>query len=363
MSQTATQSDEIKQIELQLIENRKKVDYRVSDPEIVSIVDQYAKGDIFIPYYQREFIWDKDIQSKFIESVLLDIPIPTIFVAETSDGQMEIIDGSQRIRTLHAFKMNELTLQGLPYLSKINGYIYERLPEMLKRKFNNTSLKFIRLTDKTDADTKFILFERINTNINPLKEMEKRSATAQGLFLELIQRLAKDELLLNNCSFTEYAEKRLEPQELLVRFFAYTDKFPTDIKYLGAKFINNYIEDKNNDFKASPDLKSEYEARFKRVFSFINAYLPKSFIRANIQKTPRLRFEAISVGTYFALIDMSENELNTLDQSWLESERFLGLISDTGTNTKKSLDDRIGFVYEQLTGNPHPRKSANGRSE
>ena len=95
-------------LESQINEQRKTVDFDTREFTIEILVDKYEKNinkdqnELYVPDYQREFVWDDERQSKFIESLLLGLPIPLIFVAEGSDGRLEIVDGSQRIRTLAA---------------------------------------------------------------------------------------------------------------------------------------------------------------------------------------------------------------------------------------------------------------------
>src|ERR1035438_2617716 len=115
--------EQIQKAEQQIYELRKSIRYDIRELVIENIVSKYEKGldfteddenqdktkfynVLFIPEYQRDFTWDKIRQSRFIESVILGLPIPLIFVAENKDSAWEIVDGSQRIRTLHSFINN-----------------------------------------------------------------------------------------------------------------------------------------------------------------------------------------------------------------------------------------------------------------
>lgn len=94
--------------ESQIVEKQKIVDFDIKEFTIELLISKYLKGleedenDIFIPSYQRNFVWNVDRQSKFIESVILGLPVPYIFSAD-NDGRLEIVDGSQRLRTLVSF--------------------------------------------------------------------------------------------------------------------------------------------------------------------------------------------------------------------------------------------------------------------
>ena len=112
-------------IEAQIIEQQKSVDFDTREFTIEILVQKYNKNiesdtnELFVPDYQRDFVWDETRQSKLIESLILGLPIPIIFVAENGDGRLEIVDGSQRIRTLSAYLNNDLELKDLEKLNTI----------------------------------------------------------------------------------------------------------------------------------------------------------------------------------------------------------------------------------------------------
>ena len=119
--------DKMDKIEKEIIDQQKTVDFDTREFTIEIMVNKYLKNleeennELFVPDYQREFVWDTTRQSRLIESIILGLPIPIIFVAENKDGRLEIVDGSQRIRTLSAFLSGDLTLEGLDKLSLLNN--------------------------------------------------------------------------------------------------------------------------------------------------------------------------------------------------------------------------------------------------
>ena len=145
------------------------------------LVKKYLDGidedenELFIPDYQREMRWDEDRQSKFIESVLLGLPISYILVADLSESEdlarLEIIDGTQRIRTLARFLNNELKLNNLEKLDSLNGFTFKDLPFSRQRRFQRTTIRMIQLTEKADEEVRRDLFERINTGSVELNAM------------------------------------------------------------------------------------------------------------------------------------------------------------------------------------------------
>ena len=118
--------------EAEIRDKQKPIDYDTKEYPVEILVQKYTDGladdtnELFIPDYQREMAWDDTRQSKFIESVLLGLPIPYVFVAdipdEENEARLEIIDGTQRIRTLARFLNNELKLEDLEKLKKLNDF-------------------------------------------------------------------------------------------------------------------------------------------------------------------------------------------------------------------------------------------------
>ena len=228
--------------EAQIRDRRKPVDYNTIEYPIEVLVQKYLDGisedknELFIPDYQREMAWDNNRQSKFIESVLLGLPIPYIFVADVSESEdlarLEIIDGTQRIRTLARFIKNELRLDKLQKLESLNNFTFKDLPLSRQRRFQRTTIRMIQLTEDADEEVRRDLFERINTGSVDLNEMEKRRGSKPGKFLDLIEELSKIEQFRSLCSFTETEIKKRDPQEFILRFFAFSDNYKN---YSGKK--------------------------------------------------------------------------------------------------------------------------------
>jgi len=137
----------------QLEKERRKVDFDSFDISVKEIVSMADEGIIDVaPEYQRQFRWPEENQSKFIESVFLGIPIPSLFMAANRDGTWELIDGVQRLNSLIHFIADEdqlrkfglkekLKLKGLDILSEFNGKTYENIPQSLRLKFTLRPLK------------------------------------------------------------------------------------------------------------------------------------------------------------------------------------------------------------------------------
>ncbi|MBC6995204.1 DUF262 domain-containing protein [Neolewinella lacunae] len=334
--------------ESQVVEKQKIVDFDIKEFTIELLISKYLEGlkddenDIYIPTYQRNFVWNEERQAKFIESVLLGLPIPYIFTADTGDGRLEVVDGSQRLRTLVDFVQGRLRLKNLEVLDKLNGFSFSDLIKSRQRKFNNTTIRMISLTDKSDDDVRFMIFERINTGSDILKDMEKRKGIYGGKFIDFTyEECALHPLFIANTSFTANMAKRGEPQELIIRFFAYSDRYKK-VKTGVNEFLNDYTEDMNKYFN-----KEEFYSRFDRMLNFVNDNFPYGFKKApGSSKTPRVRFDSISVGVHLALEENPNLTVQNVD--WIEGKEFKDITTAGGQNAPSAIKNRIEFVRNKL---------------
>jgi hypothetical protein len=211
-----------------------------------------------------------------------------------------------------------------------------------QRKFNNTTIRMISLTDKSDDDVRFMMFERINTGSDILKDMEKRKGIYGGRFIDFIYKeCAVHPLFISNTSFTENMEKRGEPQELIIRFFAYSDRYKK-VKTGVNDFLNDYTEDMNKSFD-----KDEFYARFDRMLNFVNDNFPYGFKKSpDSNKTPRVRFDSISVGVHLALDENPNLTVQNVD--WIEEKEFKDITTAGGQNAPSAIKNRIEFVRNKL---------------
>jgi len=243
-----------------------------------SFDDEYEEESnvIYLPDYQREFVWSDKRKSKFIESILIGVPIPYFFFADV-DGNFEIVDGSQRIRTLTSFVAGELTLEGLETLDLLNGFTFEDLSPVRRRRFTNKSLKIIMLSEKTDSVARLDLFERINTGSDELKAAEVRKGAYAGPFGTFIRECAKDPLFMKLCPIGKKIGLRAEGSERVLRFFAYSDSLRG---YNGkvTEFLNAYMKRTSKVF--DDEMKHEMKKRFDRMLSFVDDFFPYGFKKA-----------------------------------------------------------------------------------
>lgn len=346
----AKRTDPLLEAEEQIVEKQKIVDFDIKEFTLELLYQKYTKGeeddtnDIFIPSYQRMFVWEHHRQAKFVESILLGLPIPYIFAADTGDGRLEIVDGSQRLRTLVGFMDDKLTLAHLEVLDKLNGFKFSKLSASRQRKFKNATIRMIVLTDKSDDDVRFMMFERINTGSDRLKDMEKRKGIFGGKFIDFVyNECSKNPLFVKNTAFTEKLQKRSEAQELITRFFAYSERY-TQVKSGVDEFLNDFTREKNKKMN-----KAAMKADFEAMLKFIDKTFPYGFKKTpTSQKTPRVRFDSLSVGVHLAL--QQKPNLKVTDVKWIASKEFETIITRGGQNAPSAIKERIEYVRDKLLG-------------
>ncbi|MBB3060345.1 DUF262 domain-containing protein [Microbulbifer rhizosphaerae] len=327
--------------ELQIKEQQKETKYDLRDFTIDYIVQEFRNDLFFIPDYQREFIWPEKHRVDFIESVLLGLPIPMMFVADLDDGRLEIVDGAQRIQTLEQFRNGDLTLKSLKILTALDDFTYYDLSPSQQRKFNTKALRMVILEDSTSESRRQEIFHRINTGSVKARPSEIRRGNYDSPFLQFIIECSKNEKFIELCPVSKGLANRREREELTLRFFAYSNSYK-EFKHDVGNFLDKYLS-KNEDNFDHATLKTEFE----RMVEFVDRYFPAGFAKTkNSKSTPRVRFEAIAVGTNLAL---RENpHLVPKNMNWLNSEEFQKHTTTHASNSGPKLRGRVEYVKEQL---------------
>lgn len=320
--------------------------YDTKEYPVEVIVQKYEKDLIFVPHYQRKFVWTPKQRSCFIESVFLGVPImPFLVSISGEEAELEIIDGSQRIRTLVEYCSNKLKLVGLEKLPSLNGTTFEDLITTRKNKFLLRDFRFHVVTEKANAEVRADIFNRVNTSSNKLSASETRKGVHQGDFYDFIIACANNSIFREVCPISPAKANRGEYEELALRFFAFSESYE-EFKHDVAPFLDNFVKIQKKGFDAE-----RMKRNFDNVMSFAKQYLaPTYFARPGREKaTPRVRFEALSVGIFLALEENSGLIPQSFD--WLESKEFKKLTTSDASNNQGRLKARIEFVRDCLLGN------------
>jgi len=339
-------------IESQIKERSIPYDYDTKEYpiEVIALKYQPKEGEpsMFIPQYQRALVWTKARQVKFIESLFLGVPIPPIFVAIMDEtGNLEIIDGSQRIRTIAMYLSDELVLKDMDEIESLNNTRFSQLSISRQRKFQNISLRFHVVTEKADLAIRADIFDRLNSNVKALIPSEiRKGAYANNQFYQFVLQQSQikefNDLLPVNF-------KNEEKEELTLRFFAYSERY-LNFKHDVAVFLNRYIDDKTKEGFDAEIMSNN----FKSTLSFVSKYFPDGFKKGKGSKqVPRVRFEAIAVGSYLALLKNAKPKPD--DMIWINSTEFKKYTTTDASNNRSKLLRRIEFVRDCLLGNILPQ--------
>lgn len=198
------------------------VDYNLS-----TLADLITNRDIDLsPKYQRRFRWDAVRQSALIESFLMNVPVPPVFLNEDAYGQYSVIDGKQRLNTIQTFLRGRLALKGLNVFSDINGQTFDDLPMRLQTILRTRpTLRAVIILRQSDADVKFEVFRRLNTGGVRLNAQEIRNSVYPGPLNDLILDLSIDKTfhrllgVKNPNKSAIYQEMR--DAEFVLRFFTF----------------------------------------------------------------------------------------------------------------------------------------------
>jgi hypothetical protein len=334
----------IDEIESQIKQESIPYVYDTKEYPIEVLVAKYNKDQIFVPHYQRKFVWDNKQRSRFIESVFLGVPIMPMLVSIAGDeAELEIIDGSQRIRTLVEYVSDNLKLRDLKKLKFLNGTIFSQLSPLIRNKFLLRDFRFHAVTDKATIEIRADIFDRVNTSSKKLSPSEVRKGALQGDFYNFILDCATSEQFKKLCPIPVQKANRGEYEELALRFFAYSEKYLL-FKHDVAPFLDEFVVEKNKLGYNNIEKKKVLNL----VLDFVEKYFePPYFARKGRDNaTPRVRFESIAVGVYLAI---KENpDLVPVYMDWLESNEFKNHTTTDASNNPGKLKGRIEFVRDCL---------------
>lgn len=222
---------------------------------VFELLRRESRGQLVLaPDFQRKDVWDRKRQSELIESILMGIPIPLIYLFEDENGTRQIIDGKQRISALKHFINNCYALTELTMLPKLRGLKFSEIPPLLQAKLEDCQLHSYVIQPPTPEYVKFNIFERVNRSGINLNKQEMRHALYLGKATDLIQKLAESKEFKNSTGSGVKAD-RMRDRYLVLRFVAFYLKngnmlsdidFRSDIDLFLAsvmKFINTKAED------------------------------------------------------------------------------------------------------------------------
>lgn len=337
-------------IQTQLNAQKRLVDFNTYDISVKELISMVGEGIIDIaPEYQRQFRWTPNRQSQLVESVFLGIPIPSLFMATNPDSSWELIDGVQRLSSLIHFAGDDLTrkkvnlsaplkLQELIKLSAFNTCSFSDLPKTIQLEFLLKPLKITTLSDKSDLNVRFDLFERLNTGGVRLTDQEIRSCIYRGKFNDFIKEISKNENFKLAVKLPKERENDGTREEFALRFFAFLHNYKS-FDHSVVEFLNSYMAESTKKFN--------YELNEK---IFLNTFKELAKIPGGISRkrttTPTNLFEAVAVGAALALNKKPKLNLKNINL-WLNSDELTKLTTGA-TNSRLKVKGRIEYCLNKF---------------
>lgn len=339
-----------------------------ADLSFRELVDRYKENEIIKPELQRHYVWDRAEASRFIDSILLGLPLPSIFLAQVDEEKMLIIDGYQRIMTVHDFITGRFSTDQkvfkLSRSKRINsrwaGKAFVELSDTERRRIRNTTIHtiiFTQVEPKSGNSSLYQIFERINTSGRTLLPQEIRNCIYQGSFNKLLMEL--NELPEWRALFgREAIDPRMRDIELILRFFALGSQkyLEGDVERLSLKlFLNEYMQENSDiDEATSESMKNRFTDAIRYLYAHFGEVAfknisPKSRDGYNNKISPTL-FDSMMVATD-RLLNSGETvqDLQNIENRRIEllatDDEFDFAISQE-TMSRSSIDTRIRKIQD-----------------
>lgn len=319
-----------------------------ADPTLEGLARKYEKGELIIPFYQRKFVWTIEQASKLVESFLMGLPVPQVFVYVNDEECWEIIDGQQRILSIKYFmegffgepdsnsKRQVFKLKGLSERSEYNQKTFSELALKDRRKLENATLRAIlikQLQPNNSSDCVFHIFERLNTGGTQLKPQEIRNAVYRGNIVSELQELNRN-IEWQRILGLKKEDKNQKDVELILRLFSLYRNWQ-DYEKPMLKFLNLSMSE-NRDFTS--EQANEFKRNFPKVTSLIINSIDKPFRPKKVINLSSL--EAVYIALLECEFDISTQEMQNFYKKLMNDSEFTNLIIGSTTDTLV-LKDRI----------------------
>jgi Protein of unknown function DUF262 len=280
------------------------------DLSIQTLLEQWDNKLLILPEIQREYVWDNGKESRLIESLILNIPIPVLYFSETQEAKYEIIDGHQRVRSIVRYLSNEFVLSGVAVLREYKGLRFHQLPDREQRFLRMRTLRTIIISVESHPNMKFEIYERLNTGAILLNAQELRNSVYRGSFNDLLRALSQN-TTFRRIIGTKVPRKRMVDEELILRFFALhsgLETYRTPLK----RFLNNYMQRVRN---GNPDEIADLRSTFEGATNMVHALLGTTAFRvinhdtgATEPAVNRALFDAQMLSSCWVQSDIAEIE-------------------------------------------------------
>ena len=325
-----------------------------SDPSLELLSQQIDRNDIVIPFYQRRYVWKIEQASRLVESFLMGLPVPQVFLYVNDEDQLEVIDGQQRLLSMKYFmdgyfgeeddkgRRQIFKLKGLAERSEYNGKSFKDLDPRDQRKIRNSTLRAInikQLKPTARADSVFHIFERLNTGGTRLKAQEIRNAVYRGEIVDNLRSLNETPGWRSILGIDK-ADRNQKDVELILRLLALFEVWG-DYEKPMLRYLNKSMGSEREFTSARV---KRFVKRFPDVVDRVNDALERPFRPRRVINSAVL--EAVMVTLLEQPAITSENLSKRYDKL-LKDKRFLEVITG-GTTDTLVLKRRLTLAKEVL---------------
>lgn len=331
------------------------------------IVTMYKDGDLEKPELQRKYVWSKNEASRFIDSVLLGLPVPSIFLAKTKENKHLIVDGYQRIMTVFDYmETGVFSGDGKPFKLSNNdsihpdwrGKLFAELTDEQKRKIRTSPIHAIVFEQKHPQDDTgmYQIFERINTSGRALKPQEIRNCVYHGKFNKFLLELNKEEAWRSVLG-SESEDSRMGDVELILRFFAFVDfdnqAGITQKQINLVKYMNDYMNAHND---ISDQEENEMRKMFMETVQYLHKHVGNNVFRTGktsesgfkwAKKINPVVFDALCTATVLAGANKPNANLLERYKNLLQDSEF-DLITRQRTTDTENIKKRVVLAAKFL---------------
>lgn len=333
---------------------QRKILTKSSDAQVDSLFSKYKRGKLNIqPSYQRKFVWDPKKASRLIESILLEIPIPIIYLAQNENGVDNVIDGQQRLTSIFSFldgkfpDGKKFKLSGLNVFTELNGKTYTELDDIYQEQIIEYAIRVITFTSDSDPDLQYEIFTRLNTGSVALNDQELRNCVYRGHFNDMIKEMADNEDFRSILGLSK-PHTRMKDVELVLRFISfYTNSY---INYVSP--IKKFLNDTMRKNKAiDPIDERKIKDAFKRAVTNTKTLLgDKAFKRYYGGKDGKVDGEWSDKQFNVALYDITMDSMARVETPILM--KHLDAIREAYLNLMVENEDFIRSIYVNTSDTP-----------
>lgn len=315
------------------------------------------------PEFQRRDRWDEQRQSRLIESLLMNVPIPPVFLGEDDYGFYVVLDGRQRLTAIQSFLNNTLTLRDLDVWSDLNGLRFNDLVKRgLDKHLTRRFISAIALLKESSPVIKYDVFDRLNTGGVKANEMEVRNAVFRGPFTDALHELSR---LPEFCKSWGIPADIIDAQSnplyqkmidlsIVLRFFALSEPEKMEIAF--KDHLSEFMENRNKLYESDKNLATKDRERFTRaVVNSLSIFGANSF-RNVAKKSKGPPSLPIAEAIMIALADYDPNQISVEAAEKIRNS-FSDLCSNpdfvkatsSGTNGKGAIRNRINMTKDAFS--------------